>query len=25
MYKDTYKTTKFIDFEMQQYSLSMTI
>jgi len=25
MYKDTYKTTKFIDFKMQKYSLSMTI
>jgi len=25
MYKETCKTTKFIDFEIQKYSLSMTI
>jgi len=25
MYKETSKTTKFIDFEIQKYSLSMTI
>jgi len=25
MYKETCKTTKFIDFKMQKYSLSMTI
>jgi len=25
MYKETSKTTKFIDFKIQKYSLSMTI
>jgi len=25
MYKETCKTTKFIDFKIQKYSLSMTI
>ena len=25
MYKETFKTTKFIDFKIQKYSLSMTI
>jgi len=25
MYKETCKTTKFIDFEIQKYSLSVTI
>jgi len=25
MYKETGKTTKFIDFKIQKYSLSMTI
>jgi len=25
MHKETCKTTKFIDFKMQKYSLSMTI
>jgi len=25
MYKDTCKMTKFIDFKIQKYSLSMTI
>jgi len=25
MYKETYKTTKFTDFKIQKYSLSMTI
>jgi len=25
MYKETFKTTKFIDFKIQKYSLSVTI
>jgi len=25
MYKETYKTTKFIDFKIQKYCVSMTI